>query len=834
MKQADSARSAQCFHCALPLSTNAAEVHWVELDGEQRPMCCRGCALAAQLLHRGGWTQFYRYRTANALQADNTLMGHPDAFAEFDNDDIQQAFVTHASDGRTARLSIGGMSCAACSWLLEHYLKARPGVTAVTVHLAERRLTVSWDNTRIRLSEIMAAIAQLGYAPRPYMPATEYVAMRAESRTQLQRLGVAGLLMMQIGMLALAMYLGAADASQYSQYFRWVSLLLAIPLVLYCARPFFVQAFNGLRHFAPGMDFPVALAIAFAFVFSVIATVSGEGEIYFDTIAMFCFFLLLGRFVEQRVRRSLSLASLNLQAQIPVLAQRGDDMVPVERLRSGDQVLVKANEIFPCDGTVVSGASAVNEASFTGESAPRQISAGDSVSAGTCNIDQPVTVCVAAVGIHSRLARLMRLVDRASEEKSAVEQMADWLARRFVLFVLFCALATGLYWYWHDTAQLLPTVIAVLIVSCPCALSLATPVAITAASQWLKARGFLMTRGHALEALAQCDTVIFDKTGTLTTGDIQLAATTVYGDEDSNTCVAIATAMEAFSEHPIANAFRAQGIATVDTLSAVDFRRFNGGGIAAVVNGQQYFLGSARFLTETTAVDCQQFQGKHRNAKAIYLSRQHELLARFTLHDTIRSDAASMIHAIQRLGIRTVLLSGDNEAEVARVSDELAIDEALDSQSADDKLQYLQRLQQQGRVVLAVGDGINDIPLLAAATVSVAVANATDLAKAKADCFLPGSDIGIIARALVFARSARRTIRQNIAWALGYNLVALPCAAMGIVQPWMAAIGMSASSLLVVGNAMRLRYHIDDDAGRSSPTGQDFVINSHASATGNG
>lgn len=856
--------------------------------------------MAATIIAGSGFSQFYSYRTANALQAENTLLSNADSYSEFDHNDIQKEFVSESEGVKTACLAVSGMSCAACAWLLENYLKTLAGVTAVSVQLTEQRLNVSWDAANNRLSEIMAAISRLGYAPRPYLPAVEYLAIKAANNALLQRMGVAGLLMMQIGLFAIAMYLGNAAAidttlspqtlgqselvqheagqsgliqSEHAQYFKWASFLLALPLVFYCAMPFFQAAIRGVVHGHPGMDLPVALAITIAFTASVLATISGVGEVYYDSIAMFCFLLLLGRYLDQRARQSAGLSSLNMSSQLPLIAQRvsanGDfTPVPVSRLQTGDQVLVKAGEMIPCDAIVIAGESAVNEASFTGESFPRQVQASNAVLAGTLNIDHPLTLSVEATGIRSRFAQLLALIDRAAAEKSPVELLANKIASRFVIAVLLLASATALYWWYVDTSYLLTAVIAVLIVSCPCALSLATPVAMTVARHRLKQRGFLATRANAIEGLSQADTIVFDKTGTLTTGDIRIANIELLGSDSAELCLQLAASLELQSEHPIAHAFqfelsnRQKQSAYTKTKPVDDYCNYQNLGVAGRVDGQQYYLGSDRFIAQQIGVssfnqsnppDQEQIQ-EQCMGKSVVLYCGKTAMARFSLHDPIRDDAYTTVNELKAMGIELIILSGDSVAEVSRVGRALGIKTCFAEQSPEEKLCHIRNLQgvhktpdvdkrhgehkkhgehkqyADGKKLLVVGDGLNDVPVLAAANTSIAVANATDLAKAKADCFLLHPELYAIVEAINYAQKVKTVIRQNIIWAISYNLLAVPCAAMGLVPPWLAAIGMSLSSLVVLFNSLRLRHLLyENNAGQrqAMPDDKNYPDNTH-------
>ncbi len=801
-----------CFHCGLPVP---ADSHFsAVIEQQSRPMCCAGCAAVATLIAAGGLAGYYRHRDSLSAVAADIGIGTAE-YALFDEPDAQAEFVAQQADGLCrAELAVDGIHCAACTWLLEHHLARQDGIESISVNLSERRASVRWRPADLPLSRLMADIRALGYRPRPYLGSARVQSGRNENRRALRRLGLAGIVQMQIGMFAIALYVGAFGdmEPQYRDYLRWASLILCLPVVFYSATPFFSGALRGLRHGAPGMDLPIALAIGLAFISSTWFTLRGGGAVYFDSVAMFTFLVLLGRYLEMRARHRAGMASGDVLSLVPAAATRVLDdgqrfeLVPVARLRPGERILVRPGEALPADGRVVLGASHVDESSISGESMPVGKAAGDTVNAGTLNIEGSLTVEVDATGLQTRLGAILHLVDRAQQEKPAIVQLADRSSTWFVIAVLVLAALTGWYWSMHDSARALEIVLSVLVVSCPCALSLATPAAVTAATTALKTRGFLVTRGHALEALANADTVVFDKTGTLTTGSIRLAEVQPLTAVDADTCLDIAAAMEAHSEHPIAAAFEHRA-----TVRVEDFRAFPGGGIAARIDGTHYRLGNAAFATPPGSVP----SGAPGAGKWILLASASLPLAWFRLSDSLRDDAIQAVAELARLGLAGALLSGDNNAEAGRVATLLGLQHWLGECSPEQKLAAVREMHAVGKRVLMVGDGINDVAVLAGAGISIAMANAADVTRANADCMLLASGLLRIPEAIRVARHTQRVIRQNIAWALLYNFTSIPFAAAGLVPPWLAAIGMSLSSLVVVANALRLRQH-----GASSRAGQ--------------
>jgi P-type Cu2+ transporter len=767
-------------------------------------MCCIGCAAVASLIAGSGLQGYYRHRDAIPQAAADIGSGAAE-YLVFDAPDAQSEFVSHHPDGSSqVQLAIDGISCAACTWLLEHHLGRQPGVSSVNVNLAEQRASIRWQPGQMPLSELMGSIRSLGYRPHPYMHAERMQSIQQENRSALRRMGVAGIVQMQIGMFALALYAGDYTymESAYRDYLRWASLILCVPVVVYSSMPFFRGAWRGVRHGAPGMDLPIAIAVGLAFIASVWFTVRGGGAVYYDSVAMFTFFVLLGRYLEMRARHRAGMVSGNVMSLIPAAATRmladgaGYELVPIGRLRAGDTVLIRPGENVPADGRVVAGSSNIDESSISGESLPVSKSIGSPVSAGTSNLNGSLTVLVEATGMRSRLGMILELVDRAQGEKPAVVQLADRTASWFIIGVLLLSVVTGVYWLMQEPERALEIVLSVLVVSCPCALSLATPTSVTAAITTLKSDGFLVTRGHAIDALARADTVVFDKTGTLTTGTISLEEVVVLGTLDAGDCLRIAASLELLSEHPIAAAFDGSPRDTVHDFSAAP-----GDGISGRIGARRYRLGRAAFAF------AQELLQPPADGKWVLLADESQALAWFRLGDTVRAEALSTVTRLRGMGLRVALLSGDANAEVHRIATQLGVDDWHAECSPTQKLEALKRRQDAGQRVIMVGDGINDVAVLAGADVSIAMAAAADVTRANADCLLLANDLERVALAVAMARRCRSNIRQNVVWAIAYNFAAIPFAAAGWVAPWLAAVGMSASSLVVIANALRLRKH---------------------------
>ena len=804
-----------CFHCGLPVPHGAP--YPIQYENQPQQTCCAGCQAVAQTIIDSGQGAYYVHRTAlpvtpQQIEAELAQLGL------YDLPEIQQSFVRMEDEHiREAALMLENIVCAACVWLNERHIAALPGVLSVDINYATRRARVRWDASRIQLSAILKAVSDIGYLAHPFDPARSDDMHKRERNTAIKRLAVAGLGMMQVMMYALPAYFATDLATDTRVLMRWASLVLTLPVVGYSAWPFFVGAWRDLKRRTLGMDVPVALGVGTAFVASVYSTFSGHGEVYYDSITMFIFLLLTGRFLEMNARRRAGAAVEELVKLIPAATTRlpdwparDEEPAPVARLAVGDHVLVRPGETLPADGVIVEGSSAVSEAMLTGESLPLSKTVGARVVGGSLNQASPLVMRVEKLGADTRLASIVRLLDRAQSEKPRIAQLADRAAAWFVGVLLVITVLVGLAWYVIDPSKALWIVVSILVVTCPCALGLATPAALTTATGRLTRLGLLTTRGHALETLARATDLVFDKTGTLTYGRLSVRRVVPLDGRSEADVSALAAALEAGSEHPIAKALRT---ATPSTLTVSEIRNTPGLGVEGIIHGHAYRLGAPRFaaagIAPPDADGGVHPKNGHEYPKGgheswVALAEDGQLIAWFALADTPRADARAALAALRELGLCVHLLSGDGEAAVRANAQQLDIADWRAGALPEDKLAYVQALQREGRIVAMVGDGINDAPVLAAAQVSIAMGEGADVAQAAADMVMLGSTLATLPEGVALARKTQQIIRQNLGWALGYNLIAIPAAALGYVTPWLAGIGMSGSSLLVVLNALRL------------------------------
>ncbi len=792
MSHADS-----CFHCALPVPAGCDLT--VDIDGQRQAVCCPGCKAVAELIRDTGMTRYYALRDA----PEPGVGRPPEDAAEwrvFDGPEMLDAFTERHDDAREATIYVGGMYCSACSWLIETTLGRQPGIHSAEVNPITHRLRLRFDGNRAKLSGFLTTLANLGYQPQPLSPESSTRPEVAEQRTALKRLLVASLGMMQVMMFAVGLYsMDYQGIDPDMQHFlRLVSFFVTTPVVFYAARPFFTSAWRGVVGRKPGMDLPVSIAVGAAYAASVYATFTRGEAVWFDSVTMFVFFLTLGRFLEMRARHRSIDRSAALSSLLPNTATRieagGHAIVAVSQLERGDRLLLRAGESIPADGEVAAGTTSVDEALLTGEGRPQAKSVGDDLAAGSVNIDGMIEMIVTSTGTDTTLGTISRLSERARYARPAFVTLADHIASYIVVALLAVAAAVAVFWTYADPDRAFVITLSVLVVTCPCALALATPAAFAAAGSRMSQLRLLVTNGNAIESLSRATFAIFDKTGTLTMGTPRITAVFVIDNAFSEKdCRLVAAALEHASTHPLARAF-----ALPDALPAVRDEKIHvGQGVSGTIEGREWRIGSSAFVgggvVPEDAVSTHVFLGVDGN-----------VVAWFDLEDELRPDARATLDAVRGLGLSVALVSGDNRVAVETVAARLGIEDRHAACRPEDKLRIIEAAQRRGERVVMIGDGINDAPVLAGADTSIAPSHGALLAQTNADVIMIGDSLSPVTTAIEMARKTMRIVRQNLAWAIVYNTLALPLAAAGFVPPWAAAIGMSASSLIVVLNALRL------------------------------
>ena len=780
--------SAGCFHCGEPLTAHAVQA---PIDGATQAFCCDGCAAAAQWIRHADLGDYYRLRSAMPAPVGNEAID----FGIWDREDLLREHANPVPGGRALTLLTDGMRCAACAWLIDRALRREDGVLDVTANAVTGRIRIAWDPARTALSQVLQRLAALGY--RPYLAggeARERARVR-ERRRWLLRLGIAGLGTLQAMMFAEALYLDFDQQMPLAtrDFFRWITFLVSTPVVFYAGWPFLAGMARELRQRHVGMDTLIATSTLLAYLASLWETIRGGTHVWYDAAVMFVFLLLAARMLEQRARNVATAQVDALARARPSLAvrERADgarESVPAAELVAGDIVCVAAGDVLPADGVLLDGEAVFEESLLTGESAPVRRVAGEPLYAGTVCREWPVRVRVTCIGTDTRLSQLTRLVEQAQSHRPRLARLADGIGSRFVAGLLLTALAVYVGWRIHDPARAFEVTLALLVVSCPCALSLAVPTALATAHGALARLGVLATRADALETLASATDMVFDKTGTLTDTRPELDEATGFDGFDPAHALRIAAALERDANHPIAQAFaHVAADAAADAMVVVP-----GQGVEGTVEGVRWRLGQAAFAAGRA------------DDGALWLGDGHRAMARFTLREHVREDAAAALQGLRELGLALHLASGDAQAPVTALAARLGIDDAHARQTPEDKLARVRALQAEGRTVAMIGDGLNDAPVLAGADVSIAMGEGASLAQRAADLVTTGPTLRRIPATIAVARRARRVIRQNLGWALAYNLLAIPVAAAGLVTPWLAALGMALSSLLVTANALRL------------------------------
>ena len=777
-----------CFHCGEDVDAGGSRR---SVAGAIRDFCCTGCAAAAEWIAQADLGDYYRLRSARG----NRVAADVADYAAWDRDDVLAEHARPAGDHLEITVLTQGMHCAACAWLIDQALRREDGVQDIVANAVTGRVQLRWDPARTSLSGLMRRLDALGYRPWLASGDERERALRRERRRWLMRVGVAGLGAMQAMMFAEVLYLDSHGemALATRDFFRWITFLVATPVVFYSGWPFLQGMAREWRGRRLGMDTLVAGSTLLAWAASLVETLRGGPQVWYDAAVMFVLLLLVARMLEQQARALASARVDALARARPALATREAhdgrrEQVALAELREGDVLRVADGEAVPADAEVMDAPAAFDESLLTGESTPVHRAAGETALAGSLCVGMPARLRVVRTGSRTRLSELSRLVEQAQAARPASARLADRIAGVFVAGLLVAAVAVYAWWRLHDPGRAFEVALALLVVSCPCALSLAVPAVLAAAHGRLASIGVLVLSPDALETLARVDRVVFDKTGTLTTAGREIESMTLCEVEDPQHLLAVGAARERGSRPPTASAFRDhdRGLDVAALVSVAS------AGIEGVVDGRRWRIGRAGFAA-----------GGGDDGR-LWLGDGRQPSASFLLREQLRGDARAAIDALRAQGVRTEICSGDSDLAVAGLAGMLGVDEASARQSPEAKLAHVRTRQATGEVVAMVGDGINDAPVLAGADVSVALAEGAALAQRAADVVVTSPSLSRIPEAIAIARRARRLVRQNFGWAIAYNLLALPLAASGAVTPWQAALGMAGSSLVVTLNALRL------------------------------
>lgn len=808
-----SSEEGSCFHCGLPLPSD--QEFSADVGGQTQHFCCFGCQSVCEAIYAAGMEGFYQ-RTP-----EGTLLEPPPPpprdVGLYDLEEVQAEFVHQKGREREIHLLVEGIHCAACVWLIEHTLHKLPGVLSARVNLSAKRLLLRWDNSRIKLSDIISQLARVGYTATPFDPEAAEGILKKQTRDLLFRITFAGFAMMNLLWVSIALYSGA-EKGEFRSLFHWVGFTLATPTLFYSGWPFLKGAWTSLRARHLGMDLPIALGAVVTWAYSTWVTFVDlpDHQVYFDTVVNFIFVILIGRHLEGVSKRHAVAATqrlLDLQPRVALVFEDGEEKsVPIRRVQLGDTVIVKPGAKIPVDGIVIQGESQVDEAMLSGESEPAAKRPGDKVSAGTVNTQGALSIEVTGTLNNTALGKIIRLVEEAQASKAPIQCMADRIVPWFVLATLSLATLTFFIWLHKDFELALMAATSVLIITCPCAFGLATPMAIAVASGQGARHGILVKNGAVLETLSHVTHFVFDKTGTLTTGKMQVLHIIKHDVAEEN-LLKLAAAAERMSEHSIGQAVVAaaeEKNLDYQSLTIDSFSSKSGQGIEACVNNQAVVIGNPGWLNDNGIQLDEPLLQKARELEQqavscihIAIDGRHKGL--LGIADKLRLEAKSLIESLRKQGIQLTLLSGDRQRVAEAIARQLGDMEVIAEVLPEDKDQAIARLQQQGKLVAMVGDGINDAPALIRADVGIAIGSGTDVSVESADIVLMGDELEKINLAVALSRRTLHTIRQNILISFTYNIIMVPLAMSAMITPLIAAISMPISSLLVIGNAARIR-----------------------------
>jgi Cu2+-exporting ATPase len=782
----------------------------VEPDADLQ-FCCSGCRVAYEVIHEHGLDGYYDIK-ARIDAPEQAAQPSGRGFTEFDDPAFHELYCRELPSGlRTVELYLEGVHCAACVWLVEKLTVVVDGVAEVRLDLGRSLATVNWNPDTTPLSQVARFLDSIGYPPHPFRGVEARDMARREERALLIRIAVAGAIAGNVMLIAFALYGGHFHGitDEFRTLFRWVSLALALPSVMWCASVFYRGAGGALKTHTLHMDLPITIGILAGFTQGAVNTVRGAGEIYFDSVTALIFFLLVGRFLQRRQQRRAASSTELLFSLAPSTARLVDSegvrAVPIEALGPGATVEIRAGDSVPADGTIVEGSSTIDSSLLTGESSPEPVTTGNPVHAGTVNLGGRLLVEVRATGEDTRVGRLMRLVEEGAMRRAPVVLLADRISGWFVAIVLVLAAVTVGVWLKLDAEHAVEHAIALLIVSCPCALGLATPLAVSAAIGRAARKKILVKGGDALENLARPGQMLLDKTGTITEG--RLAVVRWWGDEDVKPMVA---ALERHSAHPVARALST--VACEEVLPDIDeVQETTGAGISGVCGGRQVMVASASHIARelggfpdesaaaTTAITDE-------GLSPIVVAVDRKIVAVAGIGDPVRADSAGSVAAIRDRGWRVEILSGDHPAVVQSVARKVGIESvaARGAVTPEEKLEAV-RERAPDTTVAMVGDGVNDAAALAAATVGIGVHGGAEAALAAADVYLARPGLEPVVELLRGARRTLGVIRRNLVFSIAYNVVAVSFAITGHMSPLLAAILMPLSSMTVVLSSYRAR-----------------------------
>lgn len=793
----------KCFHCGsdVPEKSNYS----LFFNNELKVMCCAGCLAVFNFIVCNNFGDYYLYRTEFNKKIDKKMLSEN---LIYDDLSCQLKFIKKKSGLDYVVLAIDEITCAACTWLIEHHIKKINGVHDIFVNLSTCRAHLKFDLNIVKLSFILDEISKIGYRAYPYLYKKNENINKIEYNKELKKLVVAGLCMSQVMMLSASLYVGEGKDLHYSywNFIRWVNFVITTPVLLFSGLDIIKSAFRNLLLKTFGMDFTITISLILAYIASIFNLFYKSGDVYFDSICMFIFFLLIGRFLEMRARHYssniiYSLQELTIESANLITTNNIIKKVLSEHLKVNDLFLVRPGEIVPVDGILIEGNTDFDESALTGESASVYKTIDSIILAGTTNLCNPVLVKVIRTKHDSVINSIINILDTSFDTKPNIKILSDGMVNFFIICILFLTFIVSFVWFVVDSSNVLNIMLAMLVITCPCALSLAVPVAVTSSMTFLVRIGFLVTKDHVLNMITNITDVIFDKTGTLTSSNVILDKIKINGELDLGFVFSLARALEENSIHPIANAFLNCNLNYLKIDCSKNYLKiYHNNGIEGKLFGKLYRIGKCDFIREwvDNYIDIK-LQGFY-----ILLSNKEKILAWFKLKNSLRKNAYESIFEMRNLNINVHMLSGDSFENVYFVSKLLNICNFVSNASFNDKVMYVKNLQKKGKIVMMIGDGVNDAPALNSANISVTMGSGVDLAKIYSDSILLNNNLLNLPRIIKHCKKLKLIINQNIFWAIFYNIFGILLAALGFVSPYYAAIGMSFSSFFVVLNSLRL------------------------------
>jgi P-type Cu2+ transporter len=848
-----------CFHCSELI--DQAHIIGREIHGKQQSFCCVGCASIATMIDSNGLADFYEFRSETSSKA--TTKSQPN-YLIYDKINIQQQYFTAIDKNKLqVQLLVEDIRCAACIWLIKARLRRLADVSKLEVDSISKIVSFEWEQDKTLLSEIMLQLHQIGYPPIPYCVENEIVQKNNYRNDILKRLGVAGLGMMQTMMFATGLYLGDSEltqafntsndlASSDRSLLLWVSLLVTSFVLWYSAAPFYKSAYKTVRVGKIGMDMPISVALFIAYGASVFNMVNGHPHVYFDTVTMFTFLILMGRLAEAQTRNYLARTLSSSKNKLPILARVvnfnsksstsshlpltkinpilasdnlssdsvKDNLIPIVELKENDVVLVKVGETIPIDGEIIDGSTWFDQSFITGESTLVSGRIGSMALAGSINTHAPIKIRAKKLSGQRLIDKIFQFKQSGHQKKPHLEMQLDFVGKYFSLAVLLIAASVYIGWSLYQPDSALIVTLSVLVISCPCALSLAVPTAQACTQSILNKNGFAVAHDHFLETLLQTTDVLFDKTGTLTEGKVSVNKVNLINRHacskhekqlNKDELLAIAASLEAQSEHPIAYAFAPY---FNPSIKASELQYYNGEGVSGMVDGVRYFIGSPLFIRKYVSLATSTHDEKgptFDDSSHLIMASEYGVISTIETKDQTRTDAKRLIDFLKSNQIKTHILSGDPSDKSLLLANELGIEQVKKGMLSQDKMAFVEHLNRQGSISLMIGDGINDAPVLSIAHNSIAMGSGSDLSRVSSDAVLINNQLSSLIQVFNLAKQHKKVITSNIYWALSYNLITIPLAAFGLVPPYLAAIGMSLSSLFVLWNATRLLKHQNNE-----------------------